>query len=723
VGKGTSKAPVAVEGAVDKSTWLSRHTSVATRLAVAVLVVSIVPLLASVIVAQINAGDATDDLVHARLDAYADTSTNELTNYVLEIEGGVRTLSASQTVIEAATEFAAASDELTVLTAEDVEDEEAALLEYYAEVFNPALESVRGESVDGASFAFTDPGSIYLQSVWIAQNPFDLGEKQLLTDAGDGSSWSEVHREFHPDLRAIADRFGYEDLYLVEPEHNAVMYSVGKDNTLATSLDSGPYASTSLARAVRNASDSLEPVLVLEDFTAFAPALDEPVAFLATPLIDNGELVGILAASITADGINEILTRAWREGRRGSTGEVYIVGQDRRMRSISRAFVEEPADYLISVEEIGDVDDIDLSRMEALDTTVLFQPIDTEAVRSGLSGGEGVVDGTNYLDEEVVTEYRQIGSDFGWLLVTEVGRAELSQPVSDLNRQAIVITAVFVVLITFIAVSWANWFVSPLRRISAGLQRVAEGSATVSIPRSGAREFRSLAASIDEMVVMLGRRTAASTRAIANKVETLRALLPPAAVNRINEGSRQLVETAQQATVAAISVAGLAEIAADLSQDDRREIINAFVDEADSLAALNGLERVKMTGDGYYAVCGTETPYLDHTQRTLTFAAQLRDALARYGEEHDLPISMRAGIDTGTVTVGLIGDTRLVYDLWGEAVDNAAMLSRRAEDAEILITTAVRDRTTMATVQVDAPGLGDLDAYRLTTSNTEGAST
>jgi class 3 adenylate cyclase len=361
--------------------------------------------------------------------------------------------------------------------------------------------------------------------------------------------------------------------------------------------------------------------------------------------------------------------------------------------------------------------------MEALDTTVLFQPIDTEAVRSGLSGGEGVVDGTNYLDEEVVTEYRQIGSDFGWLLVTEVGRAELSQPVSDLNRQAIVITAVFVVLITFIAVSWANWFVSPLRRISAGLQRVAEGSATVSIPRSGAREFRSLAASIDEMVVMLGRRTAASTRAIANKVETLRALLPPAAVNRINEGSRQLVETAQQATVAAISVAGLAEIAADLSQDDRREIINAFVDEADSLAALNGLERVKMTGDGYYAVCGTETPYLDHTQRTLTFAAQLRDALARYGEEHDLPISMRAGIDTGTVTVGLIGDTRLVYDLWGEAVDNAAMLSRRAEDAEILITTAVRDRTTMATVQVDAPGLGDLDAYRLTTSNTEGAST
>jgi class 3 adenylate cyclase len=696
---------------------------VATRLAVAVLIVSIVPLLVSVIIAQINAGDAINDLVRARLDAYADTSTNELTNYVLEIESGVRILRLSGTVIEAATEFAAAGDELALLTTEDIEGDEAFLLEYYATVFNPALEGVRGERVDAADFAFTDPGTIYLQSVWIAQNPFDLGEKQLLTEAGDGSTWTAVHREFHPDLREIVDRFGYEDLYLVEPENHIVIYSVGKDNTLATSLDSGPYASTALARAVRNASESLEPVLVVEDFAAFAPGLDEPVAFLATPLIDKGELVGILAVSITADSINETLTRAWSEGRRDNTGEVYIVGQDRRMRSMSRAFVEEPDEYLVRVEEIGDVDDIDLSRMAALDTTVVFQSIDTEAVRSGLSGNEGVVEGTNYLGEEVVTEFRQIGSDFGWLLVTEIERAELSQPVTNLNRQAVVITAVFVVLITFIAVSWANWFVSPLRRISAGLQRVADGSATVSIPQSGAREFRSLSASIDEMIVMLGRRTAASTQAIANKVQTLRSLLPPAAVNRINEGSRQLVETAQQATVAAISVAGLAEIAADLSQEDRREIINTFVDEADSLADLNGLERVKMTGDGYYAVCGTETPYLDHTQRTLTFAAQLRDALERYGEEHDLPISMRAGIDCGTVTVGLIGDTRLVYDLWGEAVDNATMLSRIARDGEILITTAARDRTSMATVQVEAPGLGDLHAYRVTTSRTEGAST
>jgi class 3 adenylate cyclase len=725
MGKGTSEDSVAadgaIEGAVDKSTWLSRHTSVATRLAVAVLFVSIVPLISTVIIAQINAGDSTDVLVRTRLDAYADTSANELANYVVEIESGTLILGASQTVIEAVQEFTSVGNELADLSAEDVEDEDASLLEYYASVFTPALEGVRGESVDVAEFSFTEPATVYLQSVWIAQNPFELGDKGLLTDAGDGTTWTTVHRELHPDLRAAADRFGYADLYLVEPENHTVVYSVGKDNTFATSLNSGPYASTALARAVRNASDSLEPALVVEDFTSFAPALDEPVAFLATPLITNGELVGVLAVSITSDGISDILTRAWREGRRDTTGEVYLVGQDRRMRSISRVFVEDPVAYLARVEEIGEVDDIDLNRMAALDTTVLFQSVDTEAVRSGLSGEDGVVEGENYLDEEVVTAYKPVPSEFDWLLVTEIGAVELSQPVADLNRQAIVMTAVFVVLITFLAVSWANWFVSPLRRISAALHRVAEGNTLVSIPQSGAREFRSLAASIDDMVIMLDRRIAASTKAIANKVETLRALLPPAAVNRINEGSRQLVETSQQASVAAVAISGLAEIATELTPDRRREIINMFVDEADALADLNGLERVKMTGDGYYAVCGTETPYLDHTQRTLTFTAQLRDALARYGQENDLPIAMSAGVDSGTVTVGLIGDTRLVYDLWGEAVDNATMLSRVAPAGDIFLSGAANDRTTIGTIRVDAPSLGELDAYRLTISLSEGA--
>jgi class 3 adenylate cyclase len=101
---------------------------------------------------------------------------------------------------------------------------------------------------------------------------------------------------------------------------------------------------------------------------------------------------------------------------------------------------------------------------------------------------------------------------------------------------------------------------------------------------------------------------------------------------------------------------------------------------------------------------------------------QLRDALDRYGHEHDLAISMKAGVDTGTVTVGLIGDSRLVYDLWGEAVDRATALSRVAEPGSILVTRAARDRTTLNTAQKDVPGLGEITVYELITSQGSGVS-
>jgi len=392
------------------------------------------------------------------------------------------------------------------------------------------------------------------------------------------------------------------------------------------------------------------------------------------------------------------------------------------MRSDSRFFVEDPERYLVEVESEGESEAIDLNRMAALETTVLFQEVDNPAIRSGLAGEEGLVDGTNYLGREVKTAYGQVEGGFGWVVVAEQEREELGQPSSDLTRDALVVTAIFIVVVTFVAVGWANLFVSPLRSVSAALVRVSDGSTFTAIPRRGAREFRQLAASIDDMVVVLAQRTGAATRAVAHKVETLRVLLPPSAIARINDGSRRLVETSRQATVVALSFPGIDAIVSEESRERRREIINAIVDEADALAELNGLQRVKVGSDRYFAVCGTETPYLDHAQRGISFASQLRAELIRYAADEDLDIGMQAGIDSGSVTVGLIGESRLVYDLWGEAVDNASLLSRAAPDGDILITEATNERSSTAVVPFEVPNLDD-DAYRLETPTVHGVTT
>ena len=125
--------------------------------------------------------------------------------------------------------------------------------------------------------------------------------------------------------------------------------------------------------------------------------------------------------------------------------------------------------------------------------------------------------------------------------------------------------------------------------------------------------------------------------------------------------------------------------------------MHVIVDEADDLAAVIGLERVTLTGNVYYAVCGLNTPYVDHAPRSVTFALRVRDSLRRIAREHDLDVDVSAGINSGPVTTGLIGGSRLIYDLWGDTVDDAYRIGRGARTGQILVTESTRDRLPAST--------------------------
>ena len=61
---------------------------------------------------------------------------------------------------------------------------------------------------------------------------------------------------------------------------------------------------------------------------------------------------------------------------------------------------------------------------------------------------------------------------------------------------------------------------------------------------------------------------------------------------------------------------------------------------------------------------------------------------------HDLDpddeLSIRAGLDAGPITVGLIGGARLVHDTWGSTVQIAAELARSTRYGQVLVSTACR---------------------------------
>ncbi|MBT8240677.1 MAG: adenylate/guanylate cyclase domain-containing protein [Acidimicrobiia bacterium] len=671
---------------------IARNTSVATRLSLVVLLVALISLVITAVVGLARGGEVTEGVLRERITAIGAGRAEQVELYLGGLERAVISEAISPDTAEAIDEFAAAHRELQRVEPSLAEQRE--LETHYVDTVAPALSAIRGRQVTAASLIPRDPAAVHLQANYVAPRAEDVG---LLDDAGDGSRWSELHSSVNQSGIDFAARIGVDDLYLIEPDDKTIVYSTAKDIDFATSLVTGPQSGTALAALINSFGDDSEAgVAAIADFTRYAPAGDEPSLFVASPVVIRGATAGYVAIRIGPGQISSITTNDGSWGGQGDTGETYVVARDGLMRSDARGFIEDENSYLAAVAEVESASEDQIRSMAMLGTTVLFQPIDDQDVDRALDEEPGLADATNYLGADVVQALRSLDIDgLDWAIVTEVEAQELDQPIEDFVRNLLVAIALFLVAVTFIAVRWADRLLQPLRIISTKLRavragnRIEQGVSSGALPANSPTEFAELAGDIDTMLETLAARNAEAAERAAERRRLLRQILPPQAAHRAAAGETNVIDQVTQATVAVVVIGGLGSLMRAGSTDAARALLDRFVEESDALAKQRGLERIRLTGDAYFAACGTVRPHIDHASRAVSFVLDVRNLVADLGDDGRL-ISMHAGVDTGPVTVGLTGGSGLVYDAWGPTVQGAADLARRSGSNEVLISAAVR---------------------------------
>ncbi len=308
---------------------IARNTSVATRLSLVVLLVALISLVITAVVGLARGGELTEVVLRERTTSIGAARADQVELYVEGLERALISQAISPSTARAIDEFAGAYQELQA--AEPSFDDQALLEAYYVDTVAPALSAVRGRPVTAARLVPRARAAVHLQTNYAVPGGDDGG---LLNDAGDGSRWSELHSSFNQALTEFATRFGVDDLYLIEPDDNIIVYSTSKDIDFATSLRTGPQSGTALAALINSFGNDPEPgVTAIEDFTSYAPAGYEPSLFIASPVVAQGAPAGFIAFRIGPAQISSITTNdsSW-EGL-GDTGETYVVARDGLMRS------------------------------------------------------------------------------------------------------------------------------------------------------------------------------------------------------------------------------------------------------------------------------------------------------------------------------------------------------------------------------------------------------
>ncbi|WP_234835121.1 adenylate/guanylate cyclase domain-containing protein [Mycolicibacterium stellerae] len=593
------------------------------------------------------------------------------------------------TTTEAVRAFTAGFDQLNDATINPAQWQ--SLVDYYNTQFATSEEDQTGNRMDVSALLPTSNAQKYLQAYYTA--PFDDWDKAIaFDDARDGSPWSAANAEFNDFFRAIVKRFEFEDAMLLDTRGN-VVYSAYKGVDLGTNILTGPYREGELRDAYEKAlASNAVDYVAITDFGEYQPA-DEPTAWMVSPVGQGGRVEGALALQFPISKINRLMTadKKWEAAGMGQTGETFLVGPDGLMRSDSRMFLENPEQFKRDVIDAGTPPDVAETSIRQGGTT-LVQPVETEATRLAKRGQDGTLVDRDYLGHESLQAYAPVDlPGLNWSVIAKIDTSEAFAPVSAFTRTLVLSTAAIIFVVCLAAMLLARLFVRPIRRLEAGAQQISSGDYKVTLPVRTRDEFGDLTVAFNDMSRNLAIKEELLAEQRRENDRIMLSLMPEPVVQRYREGEETIAQDHQNVTVVYADIIGLDELTSELSSDDLLAIVNKLTRQFDAAAENLGVEQVRTLHNGYLASCGLSVPRLDNVRRTVDFAIEMQRVIDRFNVETGNELHLRAGIDTGTVTSGLVGRATLAYDMWGSAVNVAYQVQSGSPQPGVYVTSRVYD--------------------------------
>lgn len=685
-----------------------RNLSLRVKLVLALLGVGLLAVAITGVESYRRARSALEAAALSHLTSIREERTRAVETHFARLRRETTTLAETQLIVEAMHRFAAAWDDLERqakrLSPVQIETFRGRVTAYQRAQQGPSLPDREAEE------SIAEPATLLLQMLYAVADPAkpasgDDADRHLA--ARVASPYEEAHGVLDGPLRRLVERLGFEDLYLIDHRSGRIVFGIERDADLGTSLLTGPYRDTNLARAFRAARQAKDSSAVtLADFELYAPSRGEPNAFMAAPIFAGGGLIGVLAVELPAKPVDALMTggQNWQAGGLGKTGETYLVGEDHRMRSNSRFLLQDPEAYLRRLTRTGVSEAV--RRLIGLHrSTILLEQVSSPAAEAALAGRTGSEISRDYRGVESISAYGPVAiPGLHWGAIAKIDVAEALAPAVAL-RNLVVVTGVLIALgVGGLALALGASLTRPLSRLIDGMRQLGKGNLSHRVPLDRGDEVGQIATAFNEMANDLQETTVSRdyvNNILTSMTDAVIVVRPPA--GQESEDWREAVVVTVNPSACALIGRSEAEITGRRIRDFIPEIATAgegsrqaalWLEEVVRLGSIGGREAVYKIHDG------REVPVLfsgalmrenDQSVGGIVWAAKdltelkqiearsayIRETFGRYVSEDvvaallSAPEALRLGGETRTVTIlmsDLRGFTALAERLAPEAV-------------------------------------------------------
>jgi adenylate cyclase len=179
----------------------------------------------------------------------------------------------------------------------------------------------------------------------------------------------------------------------------------------------------------------------------------------------------------------------------------------------------------------------------------------------------------------------------------------------------------------------------------------------------------------------------------ARTEELLANILPASIAEELKKSGKVQPKYVPSATILFADFKGFTLLAERMEPVALIGLLDQYFTAFDEIVTRHGLEKLKTIGDAYMAVAGVPTASRRHQIDACLAALEIQAVTVRMKAQREkmrLPaLELRVGLHTGSVMSGVVGRRKFTFDIWGDAVNTAALMEANGAPGRINISETV----------------------------------
>ncbi|MDX8382884.1 MAG: HAMP domain-containing protein, partial [Ghiorsea sp.] len=314
----------------------------------------------------------------------------------------------------------------------------------------------------------------------------------------DSSAYHQANVDYADFFKLYLSQWKYYDLFLIDPQGD-IIYSVTHESDFTTNLQTGPYRDTGLGKVFKQSINFLQTNN--STFAYYEPS-KKAAAFVATPVMHQGKLLGVVALQFNTDAFYDVANNL---AGLGEYGEI-MMGTKHR-------------DHILITIPLRHDPDAAFKRKIPLDAPF------ARPIRESSQGGTGSGVIVDWRGEQSLAVWQYIPA-LKWGMVVKVDYQE-SFSYSQQMQRTLITYVIIGLLITYLLITmFTRRITRPLRKLTQASRDVSAGMQDIPLDAlfRHQNEVGTLASAFDAMVQQVHASQGELEQTIDTLAETNRTL-------------------------------------------------------------------------------------------------------------------------------------------------------------------------------------------------------